>query len=69
MGALEWFIECTINCELTNTTLNISQPDIITKMTKGFKEDVKSLITFKPPKNRIRGLYKINKQTQKYHKI
>ena len=42
MGELKDFIKCTINHELTKTTLKISQPDLITKMTQGFNEDVKT---------------------------
>ena len=46
MGGLEDFSIFQINCLLTNMTLKISQPDLITKMTQEFNEGVKSLITF-----------------------
>ena len=36
MGELEDFVGCKIKNYLTNTTLNIYQPDIINKMNKGF---------------------------------
>ena len=49
MGELEYFIECMLKRDPTNTTLNISQPYIITNMTQIFKEDVKSLMTFNTP--------------------
>ena len=46
MGEPEDFIGCTIKRDLTKTTLNISQPDLINKTNHGFKEDVKSLMAF-----------------------
>ena len=46
IGELEEFVGCKIKRDLTKMTLNIFQPDIITKMTQGFNKDVKSLITF-----------------------
>ena len=47
MDTLEQYIGCTKqNKNLTKTTLKISQPDLITKMTKGFIDDVKSILTF-----------------------
>ena len=49
MGELEDFVGCTIKRDLTKTTLNISQTDIINKKTQGFNEDVKSLMTFNNP--------------------
>ena len=36
-GELKVFIGSTIKRDLTNMTLNISQPDLIDKMTQGFK--------------------------------
>ena len=42
MGELEDFLVCMIKRDLTKTTLKISQPDLITKMTQGFNEDVKT---------------------------
>ena len=46
MSELEDFVGCAIKRDLTNMTLNISQPDIINKMNQGFNGDVKSLMTF-----------------------
>ena len=46
MSELEDFVGFTINCDLTKTTLNIYQPDLINKMSQGFNKDVKSLMTF-----------------------
>ena len=40
MGELEDFVGCTIKRDLTNITLNISQPDIINKTTQGFNGDL-----------------------------
>ena len=37
-------------------TLNISQPDLINKMTQGFKEDVKSLMNFNTPATPHKGV-------------
>ena len=36
MGELEDFVGCTIKRDLTKKTLNIYQPDLITKITQGF---------------------------------
>ena len=41
MGPLEDFVGCTIKRDLTNTILKIYQPNLSTKMTQGFNEDVK----------------------------
>ena len=49
MGELKDFIKCTINHELTKTTLKISQPDLINKTTQGFNKDVKLLMTLNTP--------------------
>ena len=57
MGRLEEFVGCTIKRDLTKTTLNISQPHIITKTTQGI-----SITRI----HRTRGLYVIKKHTQKY---
>ena len=37
-------------------TLNIYQPDLINKMTQGFNEDMKSLITFNTPDTPHQGI-------------
>ena len=37
MSELEDFMICRIKRDLTKITLKISQPDIINKMTQGFK--------------------------------
>ena len=49
MVKLEDFIGCTIEKDLTNTTLNISQPDLINKMTQGFNVEAKSLMSLNTP--------------------
>ena len=49
MGGLEDVLGCTFNLGITKMTLNISQPHIIHKMTRGFNKDMKSLITFNTP--------------------
>ena len=36
MGKIEYFVGCTIKCDLTTMILNISQPDLINKITQGF---------------------------------
>ena len=46
---LEDLVGCTIKRDLTKMTLKIYQPHLITKMTQGFNEDVKSLITLNNP--------------------
>ena len=56
MGELEDFLGYEIERGLTNKTLNIYQPHLITKITQGFNKDVKSLITFNTQLHRIRGL-------------
>ena len=45
MGELEDYIGCTIKRDLTKMTLNISHSYLITKMTQGFNEYIKSLTT------------------------
>ena len=49
MGELEKLIGCTIKRDLTNMTLNISQPYIIYKMNQGFNGYLKSLMTLNTP--------------------
>ena len=56
MGELEDFIGCTIKRDLAKMTLKISQPDLINKMTPGFNEDAKSLITFNTPATPHKGI-------------
>ena len=56
MVKLEEFIGCTIKCDITKMTLNISQPDISKKMTQGFNKDVKSLMTFNTPDTPHQGI-------------
>ena len=41
IGELESLVGCAIKRDLTNMTLNLSQPDLITKMTQRFNKDVK----------------------------
>ena len=61
MGELEDFLGYEIERGLTNNTLNIYQPHLITKITQGFNKDVKSLITFNTPVHHISGFYVIKK--------
>ena len=56
MVELEEFIGCTIKCDITKMTLNISQPDISKKTTQGFNKDVKSLMTFNTPDTPHQGI-------------
>ena len=49
MGELEDLAGCTINRDITKMTINISQPDIITKMPQEFNKNEKSPITFNTP--------------------
>ena len=56
MGELEDFVGCTINRDLTRMTLKISQPDLITKITQGFNEDLKSLMNFNNPDKLNKGI-------------
>ena len=48
-GPLEDFVGCTIKCDLTKMTLNISQTHIITKIPQVFNNDVKLLMNFNTP--------------------
>ena len=66
MGELEDFVGCMIKRELTKTTLNISQPYLITNMTQGFNKDMKSLIYFNTASTPHKGIVP-NKET--YTKI
>ena len=56
MGPLEDFSGCTLKRDLTKMTLKISQPHIITKTTKGFNKDVKSLMNFNTPATPHKGI-------------
>ena len=56
MDELEDFLGSTLNCDLTNMTINIYQPHIITKMTQGFNKDMISLITFDTPATPHKGI-------------
>ena len=58
----ECFIGCMIKSDLTKMTLNISQPDIITNMTQGFKKDVKSMMTFNTAATPHKGILR-NQET------
>ena len=49
MGGLEDFIGCMIKLYITKMNLNISQPHLITNITQGFNEDVKSLMNLNSP--------------------
>ena len=56
MGETEEFIGYTINCDLTKTTLNISQPDLINKTTQGFNEDAKLIMDLNTPTKKHKGI-------------
>ena len=56
MCELEDFVGCTIKRDLTKMTLKNSQPDLVTKMTQGFNEDVESLMTFNTPATLYKGI-------------
>ena len=45
-----------IKCDLTKMTLIIYQPDIITKTTQIFNEDVKSIMNFSTPDTPHKGV-------------
>ena len=49
MGGIEEFLVCMIKRDLTKMTLNIYQLDLISNMTQGFNEYMKSLMTFNTP--------------------
>ena len=49
MGPLEDALGLTIKHKLTNMTLNISQPELIRKMTEVFIKDMKLITTFNNP--------------------
>ena len=55
MGWLESFIWCTIDCDLAKINLNISQPDLIVKMTQGFNYGTKTHINFSIPDKPHKG--------------
>ena len=50
-------------------TLNISQPDLINKMTQLFNEDVKSLMTFNTIVTPNKGIVRNQETDTKYHTI
>ena len=45
MDELEDLIVCTIKLDLTKMTINIYKPNLMIKMTQGFNEDMKSVMT------------------------
>ena len=49
--------------------INISQPDLITKTTQGFNEDVKPLMTFNTPATPHKGNVPNQETDTKYHMI
>ena len=64
MGELKDFAKFTIKRDLTKMTLNISQPDLINKMTQGFNEDIKYLMNFNTPSTPYKGIA-CNQETDK----
>ena len=69
MGEIEGFVGCTIKRDLTNMTLNIFQPHIITKVTQGFNKDVKSLLTFNTPDTPYKGIVRRQETDTQYNTI
>ena len=67
-GELEDFVECTPKCDLTKMTLKIYQLHLIIKMTQGFNEDVKSLMTFNTPYTSYKGVVS-NQETDKKNRM
>ena len=55
MGEPEEFIRFTIKRDLTKMTLKFFQPNLMTKMTLGLNEEVKSLMIFNTPGKPHRG--------------
>ena len=66
MGEIEDFVGCTIKRNLTSTTLNIYQPDLITKTTQGFNKDTKSLMTINNPATPHKVLYIIKNRPKNF---
>ena len=69
MGELEDFVGCMIKHDHTNMTLIISQLVLINKITQGFNEDVKSLMTFNIPDKSHKGDVRNQLKDTKYHTI
>ena len=69
IGELEEFIGCTLNHDLTNTTLNISQPHIITNMSQGYNEGIKSIINFNTKDKTHKGIVGNQENTRKFHTV
>ena len=61
---------CTINCDLTKMTINITHLDLITKTTQGFKEDMKSIMNFNTSATQQKGIsYKQETDTKLSYNI
>ena len=58
-----------IRRDLTKMTLDIYETDIITKITQGFNEDVKSHMTFNTPDTTHQGVVLNQWIETKYHMI
>ena len=69
MGELEDFVGCLIKGDLTNITLNISQPDIINNMNHGFNRDLKSLMNFNVSDTPHKGIVSNQETYTKCHMI
>ena len=69
MGELEYFVGCKIKRDLTKMTLNISHPDLVTKTTQKFNEDVKSLMPSTNPSKPHKGIVRNRKTNTKYNTI
>ena len=63
MGVLEDFIGYTNKQKISNITLNISQPYLITKITQGFNKYMNQFWLSITQLQNIRGLYLIKIQT------
>ena len=55
---MEKILGYKIKRDLNNITLNISQSHLISKLTQGFNDEVKSLMTLNTPMQHTSGLYK-----------
>ena len=56
MGPLEDFVGCTINLDLINTTLMISQLHLIKKMSEEFNNNMKTIMNFNTPDTPHKGI-------------
>ena len=69
IGELEEFVGYNINRDITKITLNISQKDLITKISQVFNENVKSLMTFNTSDIPHKRIVRNQETDTKYHTI